>query len=340
MKTLFYSTKDFEQPYLMAAQKDPGAHESPISENAVFISEPLSVETVEKAKGFQIISIFTGDDASSAVLEKLSIYGVKFIAIRAAGYDNVDLKNAHKLGIIIANVPEYSPHAIAEHAVALILALNRKIIISDRQVHRHDFTVGNLIGFNLHRKTVGIIGTGRIGSIFAKIMYGFGCHLLGYDVRENETLSDKYGLKYVDLPTLCRESDIISLHTGLNADTKYLVNKNRIDEMQHGVMLINTGRGACVNTADVIAGLENGKIGYYGADVYENERGVYFYDHSLDELKDEILKKLLAMPNVLITPHQAFATKEAITNIANTTFENIRSWGNKLPSKNELQVLN
>ena len=330
MKILFYSIKDFEQPYLEAANTR--------KEEVTFIKEALSLQTADKAKGFDVVSIFAGDDASSNVLEELYKNGVKFIAIRAAGYDNVDIKKATELNIVVANVPEYSPYAIAEHAVALILALNRKIATVDKQVHNQNFTTSNLVGFDLHGKTVGIIGVGKIGSVFAKIMNGFGCRLLGYDIKENTELKEKYRLEYVDLPALCREANIISVHTGLTPQTKYLLNRKLIGLMQRGAMLINISRGGCVNIADVIEGLENGHIGYYGADVYENERGVFFYDHSGKELKDDILKKLLTMPNVLITPHQAFVTKEALTNIAATTFDNIYCWKKNQRSQNELSM--
>ncbi|HZI52510.1 MAG TPA: NAD(P)-dependent oxidoreductase, partial [Chitinophagaceae bacterium] len=259
MKTLFYSTKDFEQPFLEAA----GGRDKDVS----FIREALSLQTVSKAKGFDIISIFTGDDASSNVIASLYQIGVKFIAIRAAGYDNVDIKKARDLGIAVANAPEYSPYAIAEHAVTLILALNRKIIVADRQVHYQNFTVDNLVGFDLKRKTVGIIGVGKIGSVLVKIMHGFGCRILGYDIHENEELKIKFGLEYVDLPTLCRETDIISIHTCLTPQTKHILNTKLVNLMKRGVMIINTSRGGCVHTADIIAGLENGRIGYYGADV-------------------------------------------------------------------------
>jgi D-lactate dehydrogenase len=330
MKTLFYSTKDFELPYLQAANKN--------NDEVVFINEALSIASAEKAKGYDAISIFTGDDASAGVLEILHSNGVAYIATRAAGFDNIDIRKAAALGITVANVPEYSPFAIAEHAVAMIMALNRKIITADKQVHQQNFTTGNLVGFDLNNKIVGIIGVGRIGSVVAKIMHGFGCQVLGYDLQENAMLKEQYGLKYVNLVTLCLEADIITIHTGLTPQTKYLVNKKLISLMQPGVMLINTGRGGCVNTADVIEGLEKRQIGSYGADVYEKEKGVFFYDRTGEELKDEMLSTLLAMPNVLITPHQAFATKEALTNIATTTFYNLGRWSKRQYSKNELNI--
>jgi D-lactate dehydrogenase len=328
MKILFYSTKDFEKPYLLSASNN--------MQQVEFIPEALSLQTADRAKGFEVVSIFTGDNAAADVLEVLQKNGVKYIAIRAAGYDNIELQMASELGVRVANVPEYSPFAIAEHAVALLLTLNRKIISANTQVHQQNFTLSNLVGFDLHRKTVGIIGTGRIGSVFAKIMHGFGCRLLGYDIIENKMLTEAYGLEYVDLPAICREANIISLHTALTPATKHMIDKKLIGLMQHGTMLINTSRGACVNTIAVIEGLQTGQIGFYGADVYENEKGIFFYDHSDKELKDDMLKKLLGMPNVLLTPHQAFATAEALTNIASTTFYNIDCWHKKMVSKNEL----
>ena len=328
MKTLFFSTRDYEISYLKEAIIN--------QEEVKFIKEELSLETIDSAKGFDAISIFVGDDATENVLQKLSEFGIKRIAIRAAGYDNVDLKKASSLNISVANVPEYSPYAIAEHAVTLMLALNRKIVTGSKQVFRRNFTINNLIGFDLNNKTVGIIGVGKIGSILAKIMHGFGCNLLGYDIKKNELLEKEFGLKYVDLETLCKSSDIISIHTSLTPETKYLINKKLLDFMLPNAIIINTSRGACVNTIDIIDSLENNKIGAYGADVYEKEKGIFFNDYTYKELKDDVLKKLLAMPNVLITPHQAFATKEALTNIAATTAYNIECWSKKIKSKHEL----
>ncbi len=328
MKTIFFSCKQFERPFIDAAFTS--AEEIRTEEKS------LCLATASKAKGFSAVSIFAGDDASAAVLNILAREGVRFIAIRAAGYDNVDLVRAKQLDIRVANVPAYSPYAIAEHAVALILALNRKLILSNQHVHLHNFKVDDLIGMDLNGKTVGIIGTGRIGKVFTKIMNGFGCKLLGYDINEDIQLEREYDLKYVDLDTLCRDSDIISLHTSLTPETKYLINKNLISKMKKSVMLINTCRGACVNSSDLIAALENQIIGSYGADVYESERGLFFYDWSNKELTDTNLIRLLSFPNVLITPHQAFATREALTNIAETTFDNIERWSKGLNALHEL----
>lgn len=328
MKVLFYSIRDYEEVYLKAAAGK--------EMECVFFPELLSIQTADEARNAEAVCIFTNDDASAEVLEKLHAHGVKFIAVRAAGYDNVDIVKAHELGFGVANVPEYSPHAVAEHAVALLMALTRKITIADEQVHRYDFTIGNLVGFDLYQKTVGIAGLGRIGSIFARIMYGFGCRLLGFDMHENEALKENYGLQYVDLPTLCSESDIISVHTPLTASTRHLINKAHIGLMRKEAMLINTSRGACLDTAALLSALENGQIRYFGADVYEFEKGVFFYDLSGKDLSDEKLKKLLSLPNVLITPHQAFATQEALSNIASTTFYNLDCMANHRPCENAL----
>ncbi|MFN0083674.1 MAG: 2-hydroxyacid dehydrogenase [Ferruginibacter sp.] len=328
MKTLFYSTKAYEQPYLQAANR--------LDADITFLRKYLNTQNAHLANGFEIISIFTGDDANADVLDCLHKLGVKFITTRAAGHDNIDIEKANELGITVANVPAYSPYAIAEHVVALIMALNRKIITAYKQGQQQNFTTDNLIGFDLRGKTVGIIGVGIIGSVLVKIMHGFGCKILCCDLKENHLLKEKFGVEYTDKETLCAKADIISIHTSFTPDTKYLINKKLIAVMKPGAMLINTGRGGCVNTADVIEGLENGQIGYYGADVYENERGIFFCDLTGKELNDDMLKKLLAMPNVLITPHQAFATVQALTNIADTTFYNIDCMLKGEQSKNTL----
>ena len=328
MKTLFFSTKPYEQLYLEKANTN--------NYEITFLKKPLCLQTAHLATGYEIISIFTGDDASAEVLESLHELDVKCITTRAAGYDNIDIDKANSLGITVTNVPAYSPYAIAEHVIALIQALNRKTVIAHNQVEQQNFTTDNLIGYDLHGKTIGIIGVGIIGSVLVKIMHGFGCKILCCDLKENVLLKEKFDVEYTDKETLCAAADIISIHTSSTPETKYLINKKLIDLMKPGTMLINTGRGACVNTVDVIEGLQNGHIGYYGADVYENERGIFFCDLTGKELKDDLLKKLLSMPNVLITPHQAFATKQALTNIADTTFENIDCMEKKVNSKNRL----
>jgi D-lactate dehydrogenase len=331
MRIVIYSCKDFEKNYLVRANNH--------NQQLTLIPTALNENTAKLAEGQDAVVIFTADVVNAAVLLQLHAAGVKYIAVRAAGYDNVDLKEAARLGFSVANVPAYSPYAVAEHAVALMLALNRKLILANKQVQAADFTVGNLIGFDLYQKTVGIVGTGRIGSVLARIMHGFGCRLLGFDIRQDQELVDNYNLQYTDIKELCRQSDIISLHTPLNAFTKHLINRQLIAYMKPGVMLINTARGAVMNTADVMEALEQGKIGSLGADVYEYEKGIFFHNHSATGIEDNMLKKLIHLPNVIITPHQAFATTEALENIANTTFYNLNCWAAGRRTENELTYI-
>ncbi|SMO69858.1 2-hydroxyacid dehydrogenase [Solitalea koreensis] len=328
MKTIIYSTKFFERTYFEQANV--------IGHELKMVEEALSLETACLAKDCSVVCVFTSDDVSAPVLLQLQELGVRYIAVRATGYDNVDIQTALSLGMKVANVPEYSPHGIAEHAVGLMLALSRKLMLANQQVHHYNFKVDDLIGFNLQHKTVGIVGTGKIGSAMAKILHGFGCHLLGYDIHENKELVEKYGLHYMELEMLCRLSDVITIHVSLNEHTEQLIDKEMIEIMKKGVMVINTARGAVVNTMNVIEGIENGHIGYFGTDVYEKEKGVFFNDYSNKTFEDTMLKKLLSFPNVLLTPHQAFATKESLYTISTTTFHNIGCWALEQNSANEL----
>jgi D-lactate dehydrogenase len=328
MKVLFYSFRPYELPHLEGPESEAGTF--------VFTDKTLSVSTVQSAAGFNAISIFTADDASAPVLEQLHQAGVRFITIRATGFDNVDLKKAEELGIRVANVPAYSPYAIAEHAMALLLAVQRNLIIADRQVHSHNFTINALVGSELHGKTVGVIGTGTIGSIFAQILNGFGCKLLGNDIVENEALKNQLEIEYMSLHDLCRKADVISLHCSLNDATRHIMNKEMFNIMKRDAILINTGRGGCVNTNDIIDALTNKVISFYAADVYEFEPGIFFNDHSATGIQDALLEKLLSLPNVIITPHQGFATSRALQNIADTTKYNISTWASGGKSENEL----
>lgn len=328
MKTLVYSAKDFEIPYLEKANCKK--HE------LTFLAESLSSESAIKAIGYDVITISSSDKASPIVIEKLKDFGVKFITLRSVGHDHVNLNAANTFEIQVANVPAYSPHAIAEHAVGLLLTLNRKLIEANKRVKSFNFDLNNLVGFDLNNKTIGVIGTGKIGAIMTKIMHGFGCELLGYDIVENEELTKKYGMQYQSLEALCKNSDIISLHVPLNSKTHYLIDKDLIDKMKPGVVIINTARGAVLNTKDVIKGLRSGVIGALGIDVYEKENGLFFTNHSNDIITDEMIIKLNAMPNVLITGHQAFLTEEALTNIAETTIYNIDCWSKNRVTENEL----
>jgi len=327
MNVAVFSTKPFEQPFLEKSTKKPV--------KLTFFHEALSIKTASKAEGFDAIAVFTNDDLSADVLQKLKSCKIQYIATRAAGYDNFDLAIAKQLGIKIANVPEYSPYAIAEHTIAMILALNRKIVLADRQVKDYDFRLDKLIGFDLHGKTAGIIGTGKIGGIVLKILHGFGCKLLAFDPYPNAEL-EEIGVKYVGMTELLNNSDIISVHSPLIESTKHLIDKNKIALMKDGVMLINTSRGPIFKTDDVIKGLENNKIGYLGIDVYEFEKGLFFYDHSSVPPKDLLFSHLQSFKNVLITGHQAFLTQNALQNIADTTIDNLICWASNNVSPNEV----
>jgi D-lactate dehydrogenase len=261
---------------------------------------------------------------------------VRYITIRSSGYNNINLKTAKRFGFRVANAPDYSPYAIAEHAVALLLALNRKVILADKQVHSFNFLQDDLIGFDLHGKTVGIIGTGRIGSVLVKIMHGFGCKLLANDQKPDNDLIELCGVRYTTIEELCTKSDIISIHIPMNYENHQFINRKKLALMKRNVVLINTARGAIVDTKELIKALENNTIGAYCTDVYEKEKGSFFRDNSKDGLKDEQLKKLLSFSNVLLTPHQAFITKEALTNIAEIMFKTITNWANGDDCENEL----
>jgi len=325
MKVTVFSAQKFEIPYLEKANN--GKYE------LFFTEKRLSEETAQLAKGSTAVSIFVNDDACKEVIEKLASLGVKYIANRAAGYDHISLPTADELNIGVGYAPEYSPYAIAEHTVALILGLNRKLIQADQKISLNNYSLDNLIGFDLNNKTVGIIGLGKIGGIVAKILNGFGCKLLGYDLYPNQEYVEKYGLKYVTLDEIYLHSDIISLHTPLTNTTKYMINEKTISLMKKGVMIINTARGGLINTQDAINGIKNGQIGYLGLDVYEKEKGLFFYDHSQDLLQDDIFSRLLTLPNVLITGHQAFLTENALTNIADATIYNLSSFEQGFTSK-------
>ncbi|MBC29655.1 MAG: hydroxyacid dehydrogenase [Muricauda sp.] len=330
MKTTVFSTHKFEESYLISA--NDGKHELKLLE------ERLSEHTVSLAKGSDAISLFTGDDASAKVLEKLSAFGVNYIALRSAGYNHVDVEKAEDLGIKVARVPAYSPYAIAEHTIALILALNRKLIRANNRVREQNFSLNGLIGFDLNGKTVGVLGTGRIGAVLVKILHGFGCKILAYDLEEDKKLKEMYGVRFTDCQTLCSESDIISLHVPLTPETRHIIDAKQIGHMKKEVMLINTSRGALVDTKAVIEGLKSRKIGYFGIDVYEEEEGLFFEDHSEDILQDDVIARLMTFPNVLITSHQAFLTDTALTNIAETAIYNLDCFENGTVSGNEIKM--
>lgn len=328
MKVAVYSTHQFEKQYLCEANQD--THEF------VMLGESLNLKTSSLANGCQAVSLFVNDDASAPVLDSLHKLGIRFIVLRSAGFNHVDLKHAQKLGIRVANVPGYSPYAVAEHTVAMMLALNRKLISAHNRIMELNFSLDGLVGFDMNGKTAGIIGTGKIGSVVAKILHGLGCRILAYDMQVNKDIVKAYQVEYAHLETLCRQSDILTLHVPLLKETRHVINEKTVGLMRPGVMLINTSRGGLVNTKDVIDALKTRHIGSFGMDVYEEEANLFFQDHSEDILQDDVIARLLSFRNVLITGHQAFLTKEALENIAITTMENLKAWERGNKPENEL----
>lgn len=328
MKVQVYNIQNYDQPFVEAANQ--GKHE------LHFTSEALSSFTVDMARGMDAVSLFSNDDASEPILKKLAEMHVKFIALRCVGYNHVDLNAARKYGISVANVPEYSPYAIAEHGVALLMALNRKIYESQLLMQMQDFRLDTLIGFDLRGKTVGVIGTGKIGFAFAQIMKGFGCRLMAFDPEPNKKAAS-INMSYVSMEQLLQESDVISLNCPLNEHTLNLLDEPQFALMKQGVYLINTARGGVINTNVLLKYLENGKIGAAGLDVYDKEQGLFFKDHRNTRLDDVNFARLRSFKNVLITGHQAFLTNEALNGIASTTIHNLDCWHNGKASENEVQ---
>lgn len=328
MKILIYSSHKYDKSFIEEANS--GHHE------LEFTELQLNEATVHLASGFEVISIFTSDYANEAILEKLHQGGVRYIALRSVGFDNIALKKAVELDIKVANVPAYSPFSVAEHAVTLLLALNRKILLGQQLMHHHDFRLDHLTGFDIKGKTVGIIGLGKIGTAFASIMKGFGCTILAFDPIEDSEIKIKLGVKYTTLEEVCNQSDILSLHCPLNSHTKYMINELIFEQMKKGVILINTARGAIINTNHLLAALTNKTLGALGMDVYENEKDIFGKELTGEVLPDEVFNQLRSFPNVLITGHQAFLTKEALVGIATSTFSTIDLWAKGEHSENEI----
>jgi D-lactate dehydrogenase len=290
-----------------------------------FLEPRLTAATAALAAGHECVCAFVNDDLGRAVLEKLASQGTRLVALRSAGFNHVDLQAAQELGITVGRVPAYSPNAVAEHTVALILALNRKIHKAYARVREGNFALDGLLGFDLCGRTVGIVGTGQIGVRVGRIMRGFGCEVLAYDPQRNPEFAD-IGGRYAELPDLLAESDILTLHCPLNPATHHLLDRAAIEKMKPGAMLINTSRGAVVDAKALIAGLKSGKIGSVALDVYEEEGDLFFENLSDKMLQDDVFARLLTFPNVLITGHQAFFTREALTAIAEITIGNIAAF--------------
>ncbi|WP_026775150.1 2-hydroxyacid dehydrogenase [Polaribacter sp. Hel_I_88] len=329
MKLAVFSTKPYDKEYFDKFKKE---YDIKIS----YFETSLKPNTANLTKDFDAVCVFVNDVMNKKTVEVIAKKGVKLIALRCAGFNNVDLDACKQNNIKVVRVPAYSPEAVAEHAMALILTLNRKTHKAYNRVREGNFSLTNLIGFNLHKKVVGVIGTGKIGAAFCNIAKGFGCEVLAYDINKNEEL-EKKGVQYVSLDALFNKSDVISLHCPLNQHTKHIVDKSSIGKMKKGVLLVNTSRGALVNTKDVIAGLKSKKIAFLGIDVYEQEENVFFNDLSESIIKDDLLMRLNSFPNVLITSHQAFFTREAMTEITTTTLNNIKEFENGEGLTNEVR---
>jgi len=304
----------------------------------VFFEPRLTAQTATLGAGFDVICSFVNDRVDRAALDVLRAGHVRLLALRSAGYNHVDLAAAAALGIPVVRVPEYSPHAVAEHAVALVLTLNRKIHRAHVRVREGNFSLEGLVGFDLHGKTVGICGTGKIGSVAARIFAGFGCKIVAHDIQPSEVLVREVGVRYVTLPELYREADVLSLHTPLTPATHHQIDAAAFSQMKRGVLLVNTGRGAVIDSRALIAALKTGQLGGAALDVYEEEEGVFFEDLSDRVLQDDVLARLLTFPNVLITAHQGFLTREALDNIAMTTLDNVRAFERGGPLRNEVRA--
>jgi len=327
MKVAVFSTKPYDRRSLDAAN---GAH----GHELFFFESRLAARTAPLAAGYEGVCAFINDELTAETLEILATGGTRLVALRSAGFNHVDLKAAETLGIRVLRVPAYSPHAVAEHALALIMTLNRKIHRAYNRVREGNFSLDGLLGFDVHGKTAGIVGTGKIGVILAEILAGMGCRILGFDPFQNDHFK-KTGT-YVDFSTLLRESDIISLHCPLTPESYHLIDKKTLDQMKDGVMLINTSRGALIDAQVVTDALKSGKVGYLGLDVYEQEADLFYENLSETIIQDDVFQRLLTFPNVIITSHQAFFTGDALKNIADTTLGNITDFQNKRQSANEV----
>ena len=319
MKIAFFDTKSYDRDTFDRVNKDFGF-------DVQYFKERLSMNTVSLTNGMDAVCIFVNAECDARVIERMSQYGVQLIALRCAGFNNVDISAAKRFGIRVVRVPAYSPHAVAEYAVTLMMALNRKVYRSVYRTREGNFKLNGLLGFDMYGKTAGLIGMGRIAKELIKILHGFGMNILAYDLYPDEAFAREYGVKLVTLDELYEGSDIISLHCPLTEETKFIINNDSITKMKFGVMIINTGRGKLIKTEDLIDGLRSHQISAAGLDVYEEEANYFYEDRSDKMIDDDKLALLLMMPNVIVTSHQAFFTREATHNIAVTTLQNIRDF--------------
>lgn len=330
MQISVFSTKPYDRRFLDAASTGSGLR-------LAYFDAKLSLETCDLAAGSDAVCAFVNDDLNARVLAILAAKGVRLIVLRSAGFNNVDLAAARDLGMTVARVPAYSPHAVAEHTLALILALNRKTHRAYNRIREGNFALEGLLGFDLAGKTAGVVGTGKIGEVVCRILLGFGCRVVAHDPQPNPACVDM-GVSYAALDGLLASSDIISLHCPLTPATRHLIDAAALRRVKRGVMLINTSRGAVIDTRAVLQGLKHGVIGYLGLDVYEEEADLFFEDLSSRFIDDDVFARLLTFPNVLITGHQAFFTEEALTNIAETTVANILSFRQTGKARHEVSV--
>lgn len=331
IKIAFFDTKDYDKILFDEYNKN-------YNYEITYFESRLNSETAPLAKGYDVVCIFVSDTADKKTLEILRENGVKLLALRCAGFNNVDLKNLPE-GLQVVRVPAYSPYAVAEHATALLLSIDRKIYKSYQRTRKYNFTLNGLLGFDIHGKTVGVIGTGKIGKCFISIMKGFGAEVLAYDIYEDKEAEKTLGYKYVSLDEIYEKSDIISIHCPLTSENQKMVNSESISKMKKGVYIINTSRGSLIDTKSLIEKLEEGHIGGLGLDVYEGEADYFLNDMSNSYRRDKDLSTLLSMPNVVITSHQAFFTKEALNKIASDTCENIKDIFENGSCKNELKKM-
>ena len=329
MNVAVFDTHRFERNYFEKANE-------PFSHALTFFDARLTNQTAKLAFGYSCVCCFVNDVLDIETLGIIKDFDVRLIALRSAGYNNVNIQEAHRLGFKVVRVPAYSPNAVAEHATALLLSLNRKIHKSYARVRELNFSLDGLVGFDLYGKSVGVIGTGKIGAVFAKIMAGFGCRVLAHDLSPDRDLQVNPNIRYVPLDQIYRESDIISLHVPLTLKTHHLISAAAIDLMKPGVILINTGRGALIDAKALVQALKSEKVGGAGLDVYEEEENLFFEDRSSKILQDDVLARLLTFPNVIVTSHQGFLTREALQNIAMTTLQNISDFENGKPLINEV----
>ncbi len=333
MKVAVFSTQPYDRKFLDAVNNSKKT-----SHEFIYFDTRLEPKTASLVNGCQAICVFVNDDLGRETLEILANLGIQFIALRCTGFNNVDLSAAAELGIKVARVTVYSPYSVAEFVIGMIQMLNRKLYKSYNRTRDDNFSLNGLMGFDLYGRTVGIVGTGKIGIILAQILHGFGCNLLAYDPYPNPQFEAIDNTKYVELSELLGNSDIMSLHCPLTKDNYYLINENTIAQMKPGTMLINTSRGGLIDTKAVIQGIKSGQIGSLGIDVYENEDEIFFNDLSDTIIQDDTFQLLQSFPNVLITSHQAYFTENAMNDIAATTIDNITDFEQGNPLKNEVKL--